>query len=198
LSSDTRPLHLSRSVAESNLRLVETRRVSEAAVEGRTVSGYAAVFDAPSQPIPSSRGAFVERIKPGAFSRSLRENRVWAYYGHDDSWPLGRTPDSLTLRQDAKGLAFELRLPDTTYGNDVATLMADGVLDGSMSFGFRSREDEWDRRDGVLHRTLLDVDLVEVSIVQEPAYPQTSAALRGHAVLPWFRRRLELAKRSVQ
>lgn len=177
---------------------IETRTVHTAAMEGRTLTGYAAVFDAPSLPLPSSRGEFVEQIKPGAFTRSLREDRQWAYYGHDSSWPLGRTPDTLTLRQDAKGLAFELRLPDTTYGNDVATLLADGVLDGAMSFGFRVRKDSWERRDGVLHRTLLDVDLVEVSVVQEPAYPQTSSALRDRAVLPWFRRRLELAKRSVQ
>jgi phage head maturation protease len=70
------------------------------------------------------------------------------------------------------------------------------VLDGSMSFGFRSREDRWERRDGMLHRTLLDVDLVEISIVQEPAYKAPRSSLRGVDV-DTSRRRLALRIRAA-
>jgi len=177
---------------------LERRAISGVQTEGRNLAGLAAVFNKPSHPLPSARGQFTETIAPGAFSRSLRENRVWAYYGHDDQWPLGRTPDTLALRETADGLSFNLTLPDTTTGNDVYTLLRGGVLDGSMSFGFRTREDRWEQRGGALFRTLLDVDLVEVSIVQEPAYPQTSSALRSERALPWFRRRLELARRRLR
>lgn len=48
-----------------------------------------------------------------------------------------------------------------------------------MSFGFRTVKDRWEKRDGQLHRTLLDVDLHEISVVQIPAYDATSSGLRG-------------------
>lgn len=158
---------------------LERREIRQATADKGTLQGYAAVFGSPSLPIPSHRGEFIETIERGAFDRSLRESRQWAYYNHDTSWPLARTPDTLSLREDRVGLAFRLQLPDTTQGRDVRALIEGGVLDGSMSFGFRTREDKWEKRGGVLHRTLLDVDLVEISIVQEPAYPGTNSGLRG-------------------
>lgn len=171
--------------------MIERRAIREAASDSGTLAGYAAVFDSPSHPLPSSRGDFIETIAKGAFARSLRESRVWAYYGHDSSWPLARTPDSLRLAEDSRGLRFAMSIPDTTYGRDVRELLDRGVLDGSMSFGFRTKADSWERRDGVLHRTLLDVDLVEISVVQEPAYAAPSASLRGMD-LNTSRRRLDI------
>lgn len=171
---------------------LERRKVSEARTDGSTLEGYAAVFDSPSLPMQSARGEFVETIAPGAFARSIAESQVFAYYDHLDHWPLARTPDTLQLKQDSRGLWFRMQLPRTSYGQDVETLLKDGVLDGSMSFGFRSRQDAWERRNGMLHRTLLDVDLVEVSIVQRPAYPETSSGLRGRFDLATSRRRLAI------
>ena len=51
-----------------------------------------------------------------------------------------------------------------------------------MSFGFRVRKDAWDRPKDVnapVIRTLLDVDLLEVSPVAFPAYPQTEVQARN-------------------
>ena len=158
---------------------LERRSIRQADSAGGTLQGYAAVFRSPSAPLPSHRGDFIETIEPGAFARSLRESRVWAYYQHNDEWPLGRSPDTLQVREDRVGLAFRLELPDTTQGRDVRTLLEAGVLDGSMSFGFRTVKDRWEKRDGQLHRTLLDVDLHEISVVQIPAYDATSSGLRG-------------------
>jgi HK97 family phage prohead protease len=175
--------------------MLERREIRQAAAEGRTLSGYAAVFNSPSEPLQSHRGEFIETIAPGAFKRSL-DGTVWAYYNHDTAWPLARTPDTMSLAEDRVGLRMSLQLPETTYGHDVAALMQAGVLDGSMSFGFRSREDRWERRDGMLHRTLLDVDLVEISIVQEPAYKAPRSSLRG-VDLDTSRRRLALRIRAA-
>lgn len=176
---------------------IERRSVDSSSVEGRVLSGYAAVFRSPSVPLPSPRGAFIETIEPGAFARSLRESRVWAYYGHDDRWPLARTPETLQLSEDSRGLRFSMTLPDTTYGNDVAVLIDGGVLEGKMSFGFRTKEDRWERRGEALHRTLLDVDLVEVSVVREPAYQATGSSLRQAQDLATSRSRLALRIRAV-
>ena len=176
---------------------LERRAFREASAEGSRLSGYAAVFRSASLPLPSPRGEFVETIEPGAFRRSLAASTVWAFYGHDETWPLARTPDTLALREDSRGLAFDLTLPDTTQGRDVRELLAAGVLDGAMSFGFRTKADKWERRDGVLHRTLLDVDLVEVSIVKEAAYPAATSALRGQRSLATARRRVALLQRVV-
>lgn len=176
---------------------IERRSVRQASANGSRLGGYAAVFRSPSLPLPSPRGEFVETIEPGAFRRSLASSEVFAYYNHSDAWPLARTPQTLDLREDSVGLAFSMELPDTTTGRDVRELLSVGVLDGAMSFGFSTREDRWERRDGVLHRTLLDVDLVEISIVQVAAYPATHSTLRGERSLETARRRVALRIRAV-
>lgn len=168
---------------------LETRTIRQASSDGNTLQGYAAVFRSPSSPLASHRGEFIETIEPGAFANSLRERRVWAYYNHSSDWPIGRSPENLTVREDRVGLAFRLELPDTTQGRDVRTLLETGVLDGSMSFGFRSKSDRWERRNGMLHRTLLEVELEEISIVQVPAYTATGSALR-EADIETLRKRL--------
>jgi len=61
-----------------------------------------------------------------------------------------------------------------------------------MSFGFRVLEDRWEQRT----RTLVRVDLVEISVVPEAAYPDTNSALRHGGGAAWHQRRLELARRS--
>src|ERR1700678_3439794 len=79
-------------------------------VAARTVSGYAAVFNSLSKDL----GGFKEVIRPGSFQRSIQANSdVRATYNHGTL--LGRTASgTLKLNEDARGLAFELQLPDTT------------------------------------------------------------------------------------
>jgi phage head maturation protease len=58
-----------------------------------------------------------------------------------------------------------------------------------MSFGFFVRSDAWNGSE----RTLREVDLREVSIVQNGAYPQTSAEARTYSpALARLRLRLRL------
>jgi HK97 family phage prohead protease len=70
--------------------------------------------------------------------------------------------------------------------------MERGVLGGQMSFGFRTKKDRWEERDGERIRNLDAVDLREISIVPEAAYPQTSSSLR-HGAAATRTRRLKLA-----
>jgi HK97 family phage prohead protease len=152
-------------------------RLAPIAAAGNTLSGYAAKFGVLSQPLYGPRGTFVERIDPAAFTRSLKQTPdVQLLYNHEPGQLLARTTSgTLKLTPDKTGLAFEANLPDTTLGRDVRTLLERGDLGGQMSFGFAVRKDEWAGNT----RTLLDVDLVEVSVVTNAAYPQTEAALRS-------------------
>lgn len=144
---------------------------------GMTFSGYAAVFDSPSEPLP-----FIERIQRGAFRKSLKSrNDVKFLYNHDSGEILGSTrAKTLSLYEDERGLKVEGTLPNTSRGRDVAELLRRGDLD-SMSFGFSvpSGGDTWSA-DGS-ERTLKSVRLLEVSLVAFPAYQGTAGlqSVRG-------------------
>jgi HK97 family phage prohead protease len=74
----------------------------------------------------------------------------------------------------------------------VRELLKRGDLSGEMSFGFYVEEDSWNRTR--TERLVKRARLVEVSIVQDAAYPQTSSSLRGvrAAALDAARARLDL------
>jgi hypothetical protein len=163
---------------------IETRRLTVndfevrqgPAGDGMSFSGYAAVFNSDSEPLP-----FVERIAPGAFKRSLKsKNNIRMYLNHDSSMLLATTrAKTLRLMEDAKGLKVEADLPDTTVGRDLSTLIQRGDVD-SMSFGFSvpPKGDSWSD-DGMV-RELKEVRLYEVSVVTGfPAYQATSASVRS-------------------
>lgn len=156
---------------------LEVRAKSDDDKTGKA-TGYAAVFNSDSHDL----GGFIERIDPGAFARSLAHAtsgalNIFALWSHDLSQPLGSTGGKrLSLSEDERGLAFEL---DTSRMN-VAQLGALEDNDLRMSFGFSVRDQEWrELDDGTVIRTLKDVDLMEVSFVINPAYPDTEAALRS-------------------
>jgi len=140
------------------------------------IAGYAAVFDSLSEDL----GGFRERIKVGAFTRSLREGAdVRALVDHDPSKILGRNlAGTLRIKPNAKGLFVEIDAPDTTVGRDIQKSIKRGDVNG-MSFAFFTRTDEWHMEDGEAIRELLDVDLQDVSVVTYPAYPATDVAVRS-------------------
>lgn len=147
----------------------------------RKVGGYAAVFEKLSEDL----GMFVplrEKIQRGAFSDSLTKGDIRAFWNHNHDIVLGRNKNqSLRLNEDTHGLAFELTLADTQAGRDAFTLIQRGDV-SAMSFGFRVRKDSWERpkdKNSPVVRTLLDVELLEVSPVAFPAYPQTEVQARS-------------------
>lgn len=141
-------------------------------------AGYAAVFGKRSHNL----GGFVEDIHPTAFNKTVREADVAALFNHDPNRLLGRSSaGTLRLEVDEVGLAYQIDLPDTSDGRDVAVLLERGDLSGS-SFGFRVIADEWGlTEDEFPLRTLRQVALRDVGPVAFPAYPDTEAALRSLA-----------------
>jgi HK97 family phage prohead protease len=152
---------------------------TEQKIDGRTLAGYAAVYGQDSRTIVEHGRQFTERIAPGAFNETLQSGAdVKLYYNHDASMPLARTKSgTLTLKSDRNGLAFTASLPETTLGNDVRALIERGDLTGEMSFGFMVVEDSWNKNR--TERLVKRAQLMEVSIVQDAAYPQTSSSLRS-------------------
>jgi len=138
-----------------------------------TFSGYAAVFNSDSQPLP-----FTERIAPGAFKRSLQaRNDVKLLWNHDSGEVLGSTrAGTMRLFEDSKGLRVEADLAPTTRGKDLSILMQRGDIN-KMSFGFNVQSDSWSPDGSV--RTLESVRLIEVSIVTFPAYEASVAQVRS-------------------
>jgi HK97 family phage prohead protease len=152
-----------------------------ASADGESMlAGYAAAFNRMSQNL----GGFVERIAPGAFTRTLNHaGDVVARYNHSDDWLLGRT-SSGTLRvwADERGLPYEIDLPDTQAGRDVRELARRGDLRNS-SFAFKAITDDWSTtEDGTPLRELREVQLIDVAPVTSPAYLDTSVSLRSLAV----------------
>jgi uncharacterized protein len=140
-----------------------------------TAAGYALLFDNETMIGDYWRECFA----PGAFTRSLGERDVLAVHSHDTGRVVGRVQaGTLSLVEDAKGLAFENALPDTSDGRDLRVQIARGDIAG-MSFAFRSTKETWDETVEPPKRTIIEADLYEITYTAMPAYPDTSVGLRS-------------------
>ena len=146
----------------------------------RQIVGYAALFNSPTT-IRGAFGDYTERIRPGAFAKTIREADVRALFNHSENYVLGRNKaGTLRLNEDQIGLRMEIDLPDTTYARDLMASMERGDINQS-SFAFSPIVQEWQRAksiDQVDERTLNEVRLYDVSVVTYPAYPDTTSAVR--------------------
>lgn len=147
---------------------------SENEEQNTSIEGYAAVFNSKTR----IGSYFDEVIEPGAFSRSLSENGdVRALFNHDWNNVLGRTKSgTLTLKEDEKGLNFNVELPNTSVARDLSESMARGDIN-QCSFGFFVTDEEWDYSVEPALRTIKEVELFEISVVSIPAYDDTEASL---------------------
>lgn len=164
---------------------METRSVPfelRASADGRTMSGYAAVFNSPTRIFERGR-EFDEAIAPGAFERTINaRDRVVLQFDHGQhpligGMPLGKITD---MREDDYGLWVEARLSDHIFGDIVATAIADEAITG-MSFRFSVPDggDTWDRSGDMPVRTISEVKLYELGPVTFPAYDTTSVGVRS-------------------
>jgi HK97 family phage prohead protease len=167
------------SDSRSKMKKIERRTYTVRNVEARSedgemrLSGYAAVFNEPSLPLP-----FREYIAPGAFRKTLQETPDVRLLINHEGLPLARTKNgTMTLTEDEVGLRFDAVLADTSESRDLYKLIDRGDVD-QMSFAFRVIRQKWngDRSE----RTLTEVSLADgdVSVVTYPAYPATSVEAR--------------------
>jgi len=152
------------------IKNVEARQAEDGTMR---LSGYAAVFNNDSVPLP-----FIERIAPGAFRKTLTETPDVRLLINHEGLPLARTKnDTLRLHEDETGLYMDADLPDTQAARDLYTLVERGDVD-QMSFAFRVIRQTWN--EGRTERTLTELSLADgdVSVVTYPAYPTTTVEAR--------------------
>jgi uncharacterized protein len=125
--------------------------------ETRTITGLAVPYNQDA----NIGGRYTERFAPGAIS-SVEDVKL--FYQHAE--PIGRVT---TGADTPDGYQITAQISDTPRGNEVYTLLRDGVLN-KFSVGFRPVEQT---RDGnTITRT--KVSLAEVSVVAFPAYSGAS------------------------
>lgn len=147
--------------------------------DGLTMTGYAAVFNAPTEIREFDGSTFLEQIAPGAFKRTVNSKPV-LQFDHGTHPVIGSLPlgSIRELREDDHGLYVEARISDNWLTLPVRDAIREGAIDG-MSFRFEVRDDEWQELDdGRQLRTLHEVKLHELGPVVFPAYRETEVSLR--------------------
>lgn len=122
--------------------------------EDRTVSGIAVPYGQDA----NIGGVYTERFERGSIKEDVTDVKL--FYGHEE--PIGKVIEG---RDSEHGFEIVAKISDTPRGNEVRTLLKDGVLN-KFSVGFVPVDSE---RDGstVIRKA---VSLREVSVVPFPAY----------------------------
>ena len=153
-------------------------------VRGDTViiTGYVNAVERYSKPITETLRekvqTFIEKIKAGVFKTALKRNDdVKVLLNHNWNRELATTKDGTAkLEEDSIGLRAEVTITDA----EVVEKARQNKLVG-WSFGFYANSDEIGAEGEHITRTLTDLDLLEVSILDDtksPAYYGTSIESR--------------------
>lgn len=149
-----------------------------------TVTGYAAVFDAPTTVYHDDETGidYKEVIDKGAFDGCDFSKCVFRY-NHDDSYLALATVHNNTMRLtvDERGLRVDAELADTTAGRDIFALIKRGDI-CKMSYAYAVSNAYFDEPTHTRHITAISA-VIDVSAVDLPAYDATS---------------LEIVKRSLK
>lgn len=146
------------------------------------ISGYVNAVERLSKPIRETLHGrvrtFLERIKAGVFRTALKRNKnVLVLLNHDNNRVLASTEDgNAILDEDNIGLRAEITITDT----EVVHKAREGRLSG-WSFGFIANDDIITTEGNDEIRTVTDMELLEVSILDDtkaPAYYGTSIEAR--------------------
>jgi HK97 family phage prohead protease len=131
---------------------------------------------------------YVEKVARGAFRKALSSSGdIPLLWQHDRNQLLAKTPNTLKVREDAKGLLVEAKLPKSGLGEYVREMIADGNVKG-MSYGreYAPGDTTIERRGGTYYRLVTGAKrLLDVSLTWEPTYEATEVELRaGFVAVP--------------
>lgn len=131
------------------------------------IKGYASRFNEPDQS--------GDVVRPGAFADSLERLKaagrsVKFLWQHDATKPIGIWRQ-VTENKTGLWVAGEV-LTEVSLGREAAVLMRAGAIDG-LSIGYKVLRSEKNRETG--GRTLVEIDLWEVSLVTFPMLPSARA-----------------------
>jgi HK97 family phage prohead protease len=152
-------------------------RATTSATGKRVLTGYSAKYNRSIDPRMATVLGFNEQCAPGCFDRSIKSGAdVMFLRDHNKALLMGRTKSgTLSLSSDDVGLRFTCELPNTPSATELHELVSRGDLPGcSFSFTVAKGGQRFSKVAGQMTRILTDVDLHDVSVVAEPAYPDTS------------------------
>ena len=142
------------------------------------IGGYVNVTERESELLYSAKRSkwFNEVVKQGAFKRSLSSGReIPLLLEHDYDKRLADTSNTLTLVEDQIGLRFDAEIRDKDVYDKVRSKQIN-----NCSFGFRPIEQEFEDVSDVREkRYLKDIELLEISLVENPAYAGSLVEVRN-------------------
>lgn len=142
------------------------------------IGGYVNVTERESELLYSGKRGkwFNEVVKQGAFTRSLNSGKdIPLLLEHDYDKKLADTSTSLTLKEDQIGLRFDAEIRDKDVYEKVKSKQIN-----NCSFGFLPVEQEFEPVSEVREkRYLKDLDLLEISLVENPAYAGSLVEVRN-------------------
>lgn len=147
--------------------------------ESRTIEGIAIVFNA----LSNNLGGFRELILPEAIDGVIEQSDIFFLYNHtSDRGFLARSKmgvGSLKTEVREDGVYFSFDAPRTALGDEVLEYIRRGDVN-QCSFAFTVESDKWEKQsDGMYIRTITKFNkLYDMSLVDNPAYSQTSACAR--------------------
>lgn len=168
-------------------------RKSDAEDDGiAKLRGHFSVFNEWTEIHSLWEGDFLERVAPGAYKKTFRENRegmrVLFQHGRDPQIgdkPLGPIQD---LREDDIGAYYEVPMIDTAYNRDLIPGLEAGLY--GASFRFSVLREEFDEEPdaspynprGLPERTIKEARVMEFGPVTFPAYSGATAELASAGV----------------
>lgn len=176
---------------EIRFKTVECRQENKDLI----LEGYAIVWNDETYIGDDEELGFYESVDKDALKGANMKDVPLRYNHNDDFVILARTRNkSLELIPDEKGLFIRAKLQnDVTQHRDVYNLVKSGLI-SKMSFAFDVLNQEVNRVNGELHRKILKIGrLYDVSIVDIPAYEQTSVVARSLELVDTNKRVLDNA-----
>jgi HK97 family phage prohead protease len=167
--------------------MLEDRDVSGSGMP--TLTGHFAVFNRWTEINSVFEGHFMERCAPGAFTKTIRENRdnMRVLFQHGRDPQIGDKPLGMidTLTEDDTGARYEVPLFDTSYNRDLVPGLRAGAY--GASFRFRVTREDFNRSaepseynpGGLPERTIQEASVSEFGPVTFPAYAGATAGIRS-------------------
>lgn len=133
------------------------------------ISGYALCWNERAC-IRDDQERFYEQFLPGAFVDSIKKRNQTVRYSHLSSLDFASAEaGQLTLFEDEKGLSFRIELENNLENRLLYNLIRDGQI-CHVSVGFKNAEYKESKRGRQSFRLIQRAELVEISIVENPAY----------------------------
>lgn len=145
------------------------------------ITGTAAVFHDPKDKGTEFElwPGVKERIKRGAFDKTVKDDDIRGLFNHNPDNVLGRTSaDTMALKTTKRGLDYDIEAADTSVANDVRQHIVRKDVTGS-SFGFIATVERWIKEDDFEIREIEEAQVFDVGPVTFPAYTATAAGVRS-------------------